>query len=464
MRARSLPILMFVSALAIIALALAGSASSIPPAPPDPTCSPGPADCGAWHTSNVSVTWSAPPPGVTASGCDPITITEDTGGRAVTCTWSDGSGSRNTMVNVRRDATPPSVRAALARGPDSNGWYNHGVTVEFSGDDGVSGIAGCSSGSYSGPDAAKASITGSCTNGAGLSGSKSVEIAYDATAPTAAAKPERNPNASGWYNRPVSVGFVGTDPVSGVDSCSTPVLYKGPDTAKTSLSGTCRDKAANTSQPAGFELKYDTVPPSLKGAKVEIGRRGVVLKWTASTDAFSYAISRRPGLRGKKPSRIYTGRKPTFTDRRLENGVRYRYTVTAYDVAGNGAAQVLLARPTSVEVARIKPTSSKPTRSKPALTRPAAGARLSVPPLLTWATVPKAAYYNVQLYRNGAKILTAWPRHAKFRLQTRWTYSGRTYVLSPGRYRWFVWPGFGLPSASRYGKLVGTRQFVVVRP
>jgi hypothetical protein len=30
-------------------------------------------------------------------------------------------------------------------------------------------------------------------------------------------------------------------------------------------------------------------------------------------------------------------------------------------------------------------------------------------------------------------------------------------------YRWYVWPGFGPRSANRYGKLLGTRKFVVVR-
>jgi hypothetical protein len=30
-------------------------------------------------------------------------------------------------------------------------------------------------------------------------------------------------------------------------------------------------------------------------------------------------------------------------------------------------------------------------------------------------------------------------------------------------YRWYVWPGFGPRSANRYGKLLGTRTFVVVR-
>jgi hypothetical protein len=95
------------------------------------------------------------------------------------------------------------------------------------------------------------------------------------------------------------------------------------------------------------------------------------------------------------------------------------------------------------------------------LTGPAAGARLTAPPVLAWGAVARASYYNVQLYRNGRKILTFWPRTTSLRLQRTWRFDGHTYALTPGTYRWYVWPGFGARSANRYGKLVGTRSFVV---
>ena len=92
---------------------------------------------------------------------------------------------------------------------------------------------------------------------------------------------------------------------------------------------------------------------------------------------------------------------------------------------------------------------------------PLEGARLAQPPQLVWKTVPAATYYNVQLYRGGRKILSVWPTQSGFRLQHSWTFGGRAYVLAPGRYRWYVWPGLGARSANRYGKLIGTRTFVV---
>ena len=78
--------------------------------------------------------------------------------------------------------------------------------------------------------------------------------------------------------------------------------------------------------------------------------------------------------------------------------------------------------------------------------------------------VAKATYYNVQVYRNGQKIFTTWPRTSRpFSLQRSWRFDSRTYELTPGSYRWYVWPGFGARSANRYGKLLGTRSFVVTR-
>ena len=75
----------------------------------------------------------------------------------------------------------------------------------------------------------------------------------------------------------------------------------------------------------------------------------------------------------------------------------------------------------------------------------------------------RAGYYNVQLYRKGRKILSAWPQSARYQIERRWRYAGQAQRLSPGRYVWYVWPGYGDRSQANYGDLVGRRAFVVVR-
>ena len=95
------------------------------------------------------------------------------------------------------------------------------------------------------------------------------------------------------------------------------------------------------------------------------------------------------------------------------------------------------------------------------LASPKPGARVVKPPLLRWAPVASAKYFNVQLYRGGKKILSAWPSATRLQLTARWTYAKLPYTLKPGRYTWYVWPGVGARSAAVYGPLLGTSSFVV---
>ena len=57
------------------------------------------------------------------------------------------------MFSLSYDATAPAVTGQTAsRGPDHGGWYNHTLSVVFSGADATSGIDSCTQTSYSGPD------------------------------------------------------------------------------------------------------------------------------------------------------------------------------------------------------------------------------------------------------------------------------------------------------------------------
>ncbi len=359
----------------------------------------------------------------------------------------------------RYDATPPSAAARLTREPDSNGWYNHGLTIDVSGDDGLSGLAGCTADrDYTGPDSGAVTINGNCTDVAGNPSGASVSFKYDSTPPDVEARPDRKPNAKGWYNREVHVTFVGTDAASGVESCTPAATYDGPDAKQAAVSGTCRDRAANVSGQARFQLKYDTTEPELTRLRhAKLRGRDILVRW-ASDDASTFVVVRRPGREGARSSLLYTGSGHRLVDREVTAGVKYRYTVTAADEAGNSTAKVLVVRSESKAKRKRSTAAARPT-----LTQPAQGARVSAPPLLDWEAVPEATYYNVQLFRDGKKVLTAWPAATSLRLERSWRFGGQTQRLEPGRYRWYVWPGFGKRAASTYGKVLGSRTFVVTR-
>jgi hypothetical protein len=84
------------------------------------------------------------------------------------------------------------------------------------------------------------------------------------------------------------------------------------------------------------------------------------------------------------------------------------------------------------------------------------------PPLLVWRAVKRARYYNVQLYRKGAKILSIWPARARLKLHKRWRYNGKSFRLRSGSYTWLVWPAYGTREKPRYGALLGQSTFKVV--
>jgi hypothetical protein len=411
---------------------------------PSPACNGG--GCGGWFRSNVTVTWSYDSSGLTGkTGCDPVTVTSDTGGASFTCTVSYGSQFTGASVTVRKDSTPPSVTAALARGPDVEGWYTSPVGATFKGNDGASGISSCTSGTYSGPDGPAVTLSGSCTDGAGNTGSTTATIKYDATAPTVAPAPERPPDANGWYNHPVTVAFSGQDAGAGVKECSPPIAYAGPDASPARLVGQCRDAVGHLSAPVTFELRYDGTKPARPTVHARRTSAAVTLSWTVPRNAVRVEVARSPGTNGRKPSVLYAGTARKHVDRSVKAQSRYWYDVRLYDEAGN----------VSSRTAAVAPATG--------ILAPAAGGVLRRAPLVRWAPVRKARFYNVQLWSRRSKLLTTWPSRSRLRLSDTWTFAGKRRRLADGTYRLFVWPAFGTVAEPRYGKLVGRVDFVVRR-
>jgi hypothetical protein len=411
---------------------------------PVPSCNGG--GCGGWFRSNVTVTWSYDQGGVTsAPGCGATSVTEDTGGTTLTCTVYAGTAFFGNSVTVQKDSNPPSVNASIAREPDANGWYTSPVSVSFSGDGGPSGISSCTSGTYSGPDGGAVQLSGSCTDGAGNTGSTTLTIKYDGTAPTVTPAPERPPDVDGWYNHPVKVSFSGQDGGSGVKECSPPVTYAGPDGNPAKLVGQCRDDVGHLSAPVAFELRYDSTKPARPAVKAKRTSGSVTLSWTSPADAVRAEVVRSPGRTGKKPAVVFTGKGLRLVDRSVQSPTKYWYEVRVYDQAGNVASKTLPVRPSTGILA------------------PAGGAVLRRAPLVRWAPVRKARFYNVQLWRKGTKLLTTWPEDTRLRLQDAWRFAGRQQRLRNGPYELYVWPAFGTLANPRYGKLVGRVGFVVKR-
>jgi hypothetical protein len=344
----------------------------------------------------------------------------------------------------------------------SSDWYRGDVTVAFfvAPDSTIIGTPGC------GVFQVTSDTTGQsfqCVvkyNTGGSYGTPVIAVKRDATPPTVnAGAPSRGADANGWYNHPVDIQFSGSDATSGLASC-TSVSYGGPDTAGTSVSGSCRDQAGNVSGTVSSQsFKYDATPPKLTNVGTDWDDGTATLTWTASPDTKEVDIDRSPGVDGAATSTVYKGFSARFQDTGLQNKVKYTYTITGLDEAGNKA----------VDTVSIIPSAK--------LYSPARGTSVASSPLLAWRAFPSATYYNVQLYYgvrsafrrvasvdvSGRKVLSVWPVKPKYRLKKTWTYKKKKRALSRGHYRWYVYPGLGKRSANKYGPLIGSSDFFFVK-
>jgi hypothetical protein len=463
-----------------------------------------------WHTSDVTVSFVLPAGSSNPQGCGNVTISSDTTGQAITCTVSvSGSQCCRLDLTIKRDATPPTATAITAqRAPDTNGWYNHALGVAVTGTDATSGIASCTSLTYSGSDSGTASVAGTCTDNAGnVSAPKTLAFQYDATAPSMSAS-ARGADANGWYNHPVDVAFQGTDAVSGVDTC-TSATYSGPDNGSASVAGTCRDKAGNTSS-ASFPLRYDATPPTAPSGAPDRPpdsngwyNHHLVVSFSASDATSGVASCDAPSYdKPNDATATLTGHcrdnagnvgpdgsfafkfdsTPPKLDKAVFNALDGAVTMTW--TASADAATITIVRtsgggaPVTVyDGKRVTTFTDKTARNgnrytyvvaafdeagnkslakgvatpSPPLLSPRAAAHIKGGTTLRWRAVPHATYYNVQLWLHGAKVLTRWPAGTSFHLPR----------LRPGRYTWLVWPGLGPRAKHRYGPLIGRSTFVV---
>ena len=341
-------------------------------------------------------------------------------------------------------AAPPTVTYTLSGVAGDNGWFRGPVTVVWSVNwNNLPAVAstGCDPAVRLASDSKGTTLSCQAENTDGTTTTKTRPIQIDQTPPVAtAAAAARPPEATGFYRAPVSVAWTGTDALSGLASC-TNLTYGGPDGAA-QLAGTCRDLAGNVSAPLQFSLGYDATPPTLTAVNAAGGDTVATISWQAA-GAAAVTVTRSPGVRGRAATVVYEGTGARYEDTGLHNRAAYTYTVSASDAAGN------------VATAKAKARTSSQLRA------PRAGARVSRPPLLRWSAVRGARYYNVQLFLGTRKVLSEWPRHPRLRLERSWRYRGHNRRLTPGLYRWFVWPGYGRRTQHRYGRLLGTRRFVV---
>jgi large repetitive protein len=193
--------------------------------------------------------------------------------------------------------------------------------------------------------------------------------------------------------------------------------------------------------------KQDLRPPAnVRNVRRSVGYGRLQLHWQNPSDSDFDHVAVFVATKRSTPPRtlVFSGRSQTYSNRRFKNGLYYRYLIVSYDHAENAAGGTPVTVPPNV---LLKGAGD--------------GQIVHAPPLLRWTAVPKATFYNVQVFHRGQKLLSAWPARARQKLGRRWAYGGRHFTLRAGIYSWYVWPAFGPRAKSRYGQLLGEGTFKV---
>ncbi len=265
-----------------------------------------------------------------------------------------------------------------------------------------------------------------------------------------------------------SARFVFSDSEAGVElqcrldggafsGCASPKTYSGVTVGSHTFNVRAKDPAGNTGTAAGYSWRVvqapqapdTTAPRDVGGLRRSVGYKKLNIAWNRPPDSdFDHVrvliATARKGAKSVPQKAVYTGKGAHYTNKHFKSGRYYLYRILSYDHAGNQSRGVDVVVPPSI-----------------LLRAPRDKGVVHGPPRLVWAKIAKATFYNVQLYRGGSKILSAWPRAATLRVKGHWSYSGRHFRLKKGQYQWFVWPGFGPRAKGQYGRRLGQATFTV---
>ena len=228
-------------------------------------------------------------------------LTIDTEGVHSLRYWSvDNAGNVEPAhdVTVRIDLTAPGIRHEISPAPNSSGWSNRPVTVSWSCDDALSGIATCPEDVPVGTDGQGQDVSGTAVDKAGNTRTDHASVSIDSVDPTISGTPDRPANAHGWYDADVTVGFACDDAISGIADCTAPVrLGEGEGQL---ADGTATDAAGNRQRASVGPIDVDKTAPTLTGDVTSPPNDAgwydgdVTVHWTAA-DALS-------GLDGPAPA------------------------------------------------------------------------------------------------------------------------------------------------------------------
>jgi hypothetical protein len=246
---------------------------------PSTSASAAPApNANGWNNANVTVSFSGNDgTGSGIDSCDTaVVLSAEAAGQSATgsCTDLAGNSSSATASGINIDKTAPSTSASAAPAPNANGWNNTDVTVSFSGNDGLSGIASCSANVVLISEGAGQSASGTCTDLAGNASSPATAsgIHIDKTVPSVSLVGGPANGGSYYFGSvPATPTCSAFDVLSGIDGACAVSGYSNLVGTHT-VSASASDNAGNS---ASASASYSVLAWTLNGFYQPVDMNGV---------------------------------------------------------------------------------------------------------------------------------------------------------------------------------------------
>lgn len=347
--------------------------------PPDITATARPApNAAGWNNTNVVVSFTCSDKTSGVASCPaPVTVSNEGGNQIIKGTAIDKAGNSATAsVTLNIDKTPPSISAASTPSPTSAGWNNSNVTVAFTCNDAISGIAVCPAPVTVSAEGAKQVVSGRSVDQAGNAATANVTLNIDKTPPSISANAKPAPNPKGWNKSDVTVAFTCSDSLSGIALCPPPQVVSN-EGANQAISGIATDKAGNAAT-ATANVSLDKTAPTLvitsppNGSTISLSTAAIGLSGTENDALSGVASVTCGGAQGLISGSSFTCTTP------LASGAN-SIPVQVTDVAGNSqtsnlrliyapAPRISITTPANLSVTNISPVTVNGTVSDPGAT------------------------------------------------------------------------------------------------
>ena len=175
-------------------------------------------------------------------------------------------------ITLKIDNIKPTISGSRTPAANANGWNNTPVTVSFTCADAESGLAGCTAPLTLSSDGAGQFVTGNTQDNAGNTAEATVSnINIDQVAPDISGQlPDPSgidTNAAKWYTGNVSINWLCSDGLSGIDgSCPPNSTIGGEGRGLGAGPVSVSDKAGNSSSASVSGVNIDRNGPTITGA------------------------------------------------------------------------------------------------------------------------------------------------------------------------------------------------------